>query len=429
MSRGAGVSVAADAAGLSITAAAALPTEAVLAGLQATPEGLSSAEVTRRLAADGPNVVARRRGGLRAAVIGQLRSPLLLLLFATAAVSEGVGERTNAVIIILILLASAGLGVVNDYRAERTAQALSAGIQQRAQARRDGAWHSVPAAELVAGDVVSLKAGEIVAADLRLLAAEGLTCDESVLTGEALPADKRVEPVEPGSPLAELASCALMGTVISGGRGTGVVVATGVRTEFGRIALGLQTAAPETAFQAGLRQFSGLLARIAFTVTLSSSSSTWCSDEAGSSRCCSRPPSRWVSRHSSCLLWSVPASPTAPASSAGARYSSNAWSPSRISETWTRSSRTRRAPLPLAASGWSLLWRRREPRRNGCGSWRSWRRRSRTTRAASSAATRWTSRCGRLPGGASDLGRGSPACGPFLRPSATPGHCPVAVRR
>ena len=102
---------------------------------------------------------------------------------------------------------------------------------------------------------------------MRLLTAAGLECDESVLTGESLPAEKSAEPVAAGTPLAELSCCALMGTVVRAGSGTGVVVATGGDAEFGRIAVGLGEGQPETEFQAGLRKFSMLLVQVAGVLT------------------------------------------------------------------------------------------------------------------------------------------------------------------
>jgi Mg2+-importing ATPase len=121
--------------------------------------------------------------------------------------------------------------------------------------------------DLVPGDVLRLQLGAVVPADVRLLEATGLECVEGVLTGESLPVDKNTGPVAVGAALAELSSCALMGTVVSNGSGRGVVVATGGRTEFGCIALGLGQRPPETAFQAGLRRFSVLLLEVALVLT------------------------------------------------------------------------------------------------------------------------------------------------------------------
>lgn len=127
---------------------------------------------------------------------------------------------------------------------------------------RDGKLFAVDVTELVPGDVVALAVGDVVPADLRLLCADGLECDEAVLTGESLPAEKRSDSIAaPGSAL-ELASCAFMGTVVREGSGLGVVVSTGGRTELGAIALQLGERQPQTAFQLGLRDFSLLLVRV-----------------------------------------------------------------------------------------------------------------------------------------------------------------------
>ncbi len=254
-------------AGLPVAAAAALPIDEVLHILDSSPTGLSGAQAAARLALAGPNAV--RSHHVRAwAVLGrQLRSALLVLLVATATISYFLGDRTDAVIIGVILAASVGLGFVNEYRAERAAQALHSEIRHTAVVLRDGQPSQVDVVDLVPGDVVRLHLGAVVPADLRLLESTGLECDEGVLTGESLPVEKGVVPIAAGAALAELSSCALMGTVVRSGSGLGVVVATGGRTEFGRIALGLGQRPPETAFQVGLRRFSVLLLAVALVLT------------------------------------------------------------------------------------------------------------------------------------------------------------------
>jgi len=124
-------------------------------------------------------------------------------------------------------------------------------------------------AYLVQGDVVELRLGDIVPADIRLLKVTSLACDEAVLTGESLPVDKRAQTVPAGTPLAELIGCVLMGTVVLAGSGRGVVVATGRATEFGKIAAGLSTHQLDTEFQVGLRKFSLLLVYVAGSLTTS----------------------------------------------------------------------------------------------------------------------------------------------------------------
>jgi Mg2+-importing ATPase len=122
---------------------------------------------------------------------------------------------------------------------------------------------------VVPGDLVDLRLGDIVPADLRLISAASLGCDESVLTGESLPVDKNNQPVPAGTALAELTGCALMGTVVNAGSGRGIVVSTGPRTEFGKIAAGLSTHQLDTEFQVGLRKFSMLLVYVAGALTTS----------------------------------------------------------------------------------------------------------------------------------------------------------------
>jgi Mg2+-importing ATPase len=252
---------------VTVAEAAALPASDVLARLESDTRGLAEGEAARRLRVIGPNAVRSYRARALPVLLSQLRSPLLLLLAVTALASAFLGQASDAVIIGVILLASVGLGFVNEYKAAKTAEALHSGIHHSCVVLREGHPRKVDVTELVPGDVVDLQLGQVVPADLRLLATAALECDESVLTGESLPAEKSADPVPAGAPLAELACCALLGTVVRAGSGTGVVVATGGRAEFGRIALGLSQRLPETEFQAGLRKFSMLLVTVAGVLT------------------------------------------------------------------------------------------------------------------------------------------------------------------
>jgi P-type Mg2+ transporter len=239
-----------------------------LAGLGVTAStGLPAAEVLSRQQRYGPNAVTSHRARFLPVLWHQLRSPLLALLLAAALVSYFVGERTDAVIIGVIVAVSVGLGLVNEYRAEKAAEALHSGVRHWTVAIRDGAAAVVEVTALVPGDVVEIHLGDVVPADLRLIEATGLECDESVLTGESLPAAKATAPVPAGTPLAELIGCALMGTVVHAGSARGVVVATGARTQFGAIAAGLSTHQLDTGFQRGLRRFSMLLVWVAAALT------------------------------------------------------------------------------------------------------------------------------------------------------------------
>jgi Mg2+-importing ATPase len=247
--------------------AATKTTQETLRQLGVAAGGLSGEEVLARQARWGPNAVATHRARPWSVLWHQLRSPLLGLLLAAALASFLVGERGSAIIIAVIVAVSVGLGFVNEYRAERAAQALHSQIHHQALVTRDGQVTAVDVTALVPGDLVQLRLGDIVPADLRLIGVTGLECEESALTGESLPVDKTTGPVSPGTPLADLSGCALMGTVVHAGSADGVVVATGARTEFGKIAAGLGTHPLDTQFQIGLRRFSMLLVYVAGALT------------------------------------------------------------------------------------------------------------------------------------------------------------------
>ncbi len=259
-----------EAAGLSIAAAAAMNGSEVLHALDVSPTaGLAVAEADARRQAWGHNAVSTHRARFLPVLGHQLRSPLLGLLLAAAIASGFVGELSGAIIITAIIGLSIGLGFVNEYRAEKAAEALHDQIRHETVVIRDGRTVRVNVTDLVPGDIVELKLGDIVPADIRLLRADGLECDESVLTGEPLPASKSPAATAQHTALAELSSCALMGTVVHAGSAKGVVVSTAARTEFGAIAAGLSTHQLDTEFQIGLRKFSMLLVYVAGALTTS----------------------------------------------------------------------------------------------------------------------------------------------------------------
>ncbi|MGC1211755.1 MAG: magnesium-translocating P-type ATPase [Micromonospora sp.] len=252
---------------LPVTDAAALPVDRVLAALGTGPDGLDPDEVLRRRSRLGPNAVRTHRVSALAVLVRQFRSALLGLLLVAAAVSYFVGERTDALVIGVILAVSVGFGFVNEYRAERAGAALHDRVRHTAPVLRRGRTDVVDVVDLVPGDVVRIDLGTVVPADLRLTETHRLECDESVLTGESVAVAKDSAPVAAGAALDDLASCALMGTVVRAGSGVGVVVATAGHTAFGRIAVGLGERQGETEFQRGLRRFSLMLARVAGVLT------------------------------------------------------------------------------------------------------------------------------------------------------------------
>ena len=243
------------------------PPEA-LALLRSERRGLAAHEAAARLEREGGNELGRSGRTLAAVALAQVRSPLLGLLFLAAAVSIGVGERTSGGIILAIMAMSVGLGVTNEFRSEQTLAALRARTGRRATVLREGAPLEIPAAELVAGDVCILQGGDVVPADLRLLEVSELTIDEAALSGEPFPVEKQTAALEDPDGAIH-ANCAYMGTIVRGGRGLGLVVATGMATRLGAVAGGLQEHQPATAFQRGLTSFAGLLAKVTGVLTIS----------------------------------------------------------------------------------------------------------------------------------------------------------------
>jgi len=250
-----------------ISVAARQSSDEVLVGLGSTTSGLSAGEAAQRLMAGGPNAFRTHRASAWSVLGRQFKSPILALLIVTAVASLFVGDATNSIVIGVILVVSIGLGFVNEYRAERASEALHSRVTHRVVVVRDGTPTEIDVVDLVPGDIVKLTLGSVVPADLRLLDCTNLLCDESILTGESIPSEKDPSAVPASAALAEMTSCAFMGTVVQSGAGLGVVVATGSRAEFGRIALGLGERQPQTEFQNGLKKFSFLLLEVAIALT------------------------------------------------------------------------------------------------------------------------------------------------------------------
>jgi P-type Mg2+ transporter len=246
----------------------AAPIPEVLRWLDTSKGGLSGAEASARLLRYGPNAVRTHQVSAIAVLGRQLRSAVLGLLAVTAVLSFFLGDSKQAIIIGIILAASIGLGFVNEYRAERASAALHSGVHHTAVVCRDGHFTKVDVTALVPGDVIRLALGEAVPADVRLIEVNGLECNESILSGESAAAEKSLPPVNADAGLSDSTDLAFMGTIVSAGEGLGAVYATGVNTEFGRIAAGLGERQPETEFQAGLRRFSYLLLWVALALTV-----------------------------------------------------------------------------------------------------------------------------------------------------------------
>jgi len=235
-----------------------LPPDAALQRLESSPLGLSREEAASRLARYGPNelVQTTRISPLRI-LLSQFTDVLVIVLIIAAVISAALGlskgesaELLDAALIVVIVILNATLGFVQEYRAERSLQALKALAAPKAHVVREGETLVVPARELVPGDIVLLAAGDRVPADARLLEASGLRADEASLTGESLPVTKTPEPLREDTFLADRRNLVFLGTSIEGGRGKAVVVGTGMQTELGTIAgLVQQETSEETPLQ------------------------------------------------------------------------------------------------------------------------------------------------------------------------------------
>jgi Ca2+-transporting ATPase len=226
----------------------AMPAQAVVAGLATDPAaGLTTEEAAARLQRVGPNeLVERGRQPAWRLLAEQFANTMILVLVAAAVVTAVIGDLKDTVVILAIVVLNAVVGFVQEYRAEQAMAALKAMAAPSVQVVRDGHVRLVPAAGLVPGDVVLLAQGDLLAADLRLVEAVALRVNEAALTGESEPASKAIEPLPEvdASLVAERRNMAFRGTAVTGGRGRGVVVATGMATELGRVAELLQAQPP-----------------------------------------------------------------------------------------------------------------------------------------------------------------------------------------
>ncbi|QBQ56073.1 cation-translocating P-type ATPase [Nitrosococcus wardiae] len=244
--------------------------EKVLQRLDVDPEqGLTSETAKERLADQGKNTIqeAARRPIWRM-ILGQFTDFMVIVLIVAAVVSGIIGEPQDAIAIMVIVVLNAVIGAVQEYRAERAIAALRMMAAPEAQVLRSGKTYTIPAVDLVPGDVVLLEAGTVVPADLRLLKTSELRVDEAALTGESQAVQKTAKALgEEEAPLGDRFNMGYKGTLVSHGRATGVVVATGMETELGRIASLLhQEEAVKTPLQQRLAHFGQRLAIIVLIV-------------------------------------------------------------------------------------------------------------------------------------------------------------------
>ena len=205
-----------------------------------TGRGLSTADAEARAGALGPNELEpARRESIVAMVFESATEPFVLVLAVAGLVAIALGEVRDGLLIVIGLLPIVGADVITEYRAERALDALRDASAPMARVRRNGSALDIPAAGLVPGDVVLLKVGDIVPADLRIIGTDRLLIDRSALTGESVPEPVRITADRTGAVLADRRAMAYAGTSVVGGSGAGLVVSIGASSEIGRIAGGL----------------------------------------------------------------------------------------------------------------------------------------------------------------------------------------------
>jgi Ca2+-transporting ATPase len=216
----------------------AMSRDAVLKELETDPlNGLTPDEAVRRLERVGPNELKHEAAVSPITIfIHQFKNILIVILIVAVVLSALVGELVDAAVILIIVVFCAALGFVQEYRAERALEALKKMLSSTVTVIRKGLTADLAATEIVPGDILVLEAGDKLAADIRLIESHSIHCDEAALTGESVPVEKADTVLPEGTAVHDMTNMAFTGTTITFGRGRGVVVATGMQTEFGKIA-------------------------------------------------------------------------------------------------------------------------------------------------------------------------------------------------
>ena len=243
--------------------------EELLASLQSRPDGISSDEAAARLEQHGPNViVAAKQTSAVGLFLNQFKSPIVIILLLATAISAVLKDWIDAAIIMVIVLVSALLSFVQEYSADNATQKLKAQVTIKTTVLRDGQRLSIPAEEVVPGDVVVLSAGSLIPADGVVLEARDLFVNQAILTGETFPVEKTPGPVAAQAGLAERNNTVFMGTNVRSGSGRALIVQTGKATAFGQIAARLSLRPPETEFERGIRRLGYLLSEVMFVLVV-----------------------------------------------------------------------------------------------------------------------------------------------------------------
>jgi len=246
-----------------------LPVSELLEDLHSSADGLSAEEAGKRLLETGPNAIKpHRRNTALQSFISQFTSPLVLILIFAAIVSAIAGEWADAMIVVIIVIASALLSFVQEYSAGQAVEKLRSQIAIKVSVWRDGTEHTIPAGQIVPGDIVLLSAGSLIPADGIVLEAKDFFVSQAVLTGETFPVAKKPGPVDEEAELLERINSVFMGTSVRSGTARAVMVRTGKGTQFGQIAEKLALRPAATEFEHGIRKFGSLLTKVMTVLVL-----------------------------------------------------------------------------------------------------------------------------------------------------------------
>jgi len=245
-------------------------TDAVLLSLKSSKLGLSENEARRRLGKEGANVLSgKKKAHLMKRILKLFSSPLILILSAAAIISLFFNGTTNAIIIAVMILLSVALDFFEENRAEKTVNSIIDSVKVKIMVLRSGEKKEIAAEEVCCGDVLDLVAGDVIPADCRLIASKDFFINQSALTGESFPAEKNDAKCSAEiKSVTDATNLIFAGTYVVSGYAQAVVVATGVKTEYGKIAVELNAEESHSEFETGIRKFGVLIVKITLLLVL-----------------------------------------------------------------------------------------------------------------------------------------------------------------
>jgi len=246
-----------------------ISTTELLSKLQVTAKGITTEEAKKRLSSYGANSIKpQKQSGAFILLIGQFKSPIILILLAATFLSLFLHNFVDASIILIIVIISGLLGFWQEFSASNAVEKLLALVQIKAAVLRDGKQVEIPVEDIVPGDIVILNAGDVVPGDCLLIEEKDIFVDEAMLTGETFPAEKNVGILPSETALSQRENSLWMGTHIVSGTAKALVIFTGKNTEFGKVSERLKLKAPETEFELGIRRFGYFLGEVTLVLVV-----------------------------------------------------------------------------------------------------------------------------------------------------------------